>query len=236
MENPQQAEGLAPAALARRLVRMGLKASLATVDGEGAPFVSLVLTATDWAGAPVLLLSRLAQHTRNLERDQRASLLFEDAVNAGHPLDRARVSLQAVAERLAEPDADGVGDRFLRRHEDARGYASFADFSFWRMRPMGAHLVAGFARIHSLAREDMLVPTEGAAALLAGESLVLAELNRVLEGAAGACLGAKSATGVDPEGVDLLSNGNALRIDFGAPCLTPMEAVEATMKAISPRN
>ena len=74
----QPASPTEPAPASRRLIRTALKASLATLDrATGHPYASLILVATEPDGAPVFLISRLALHTRNLEKDPRASLLID---------------------------------------------------------------------------------------------------------------------------------------------------------------
>jgi heme iron utilization protein len=82
------------AASARRLVRLARTGSLATMDEAGGPFVSLVTVATSMAGEPVLLISRLARHTRNLERDPRAALLVvAPGGQSADPLAGARLTI-----------------------------------------------------------------------------------------------------------------------------------------------
>ncbi len=88
---------------ARALVRKGLKASLATIAaGSGYPYASLITVASDAGGAPIFLISGLAQHTRNLGHDSRASILFDGTGAAGDPLQGARVTLFGVAEKTAD--------------------------------------------------------------------------------------------------------------------------------------
>jgi putative heme iron utilization protein len=127
--------------------------SLATLTVDGAPFASLVLTATDEAGDVILLLSRLAAHTRNLECDPRASLLAIAAGGeTGDPLAGARVTVLGRAERGT---SDEARRKFLDHHPEAAAYVSFADFGFWCLKIESAHLVAGFGRIVDLSREAL---------------------------------------------------------------------------------
>lgn len=135
----------AEAAVARALIAAGGTASLATLDAEGAPFASYVIIAPDPGGAPVTLLSRLAIHTRNLERDQRASLLFvREPEPGGERMTAERVTLTGRFMKTDDPEARRL---FLERHPDAARYADFADFSFYRFEIAAGHLVAGFGRI-----------------------------------------------------------------------------------------
>ncbi|HLJ62585.1 MAG TPA: pyridoxamine 5'-phosphate oxidase family protein [Stellaceae bacterium] len=140
-----------PVTLARILLRECLRASLATTLEDGAPYASLVLVAAAEDGAPLLLLSDLAQHTLNLSRDPRAALLFDGTAGVKDPLDGARLTLLGEVERW-----DNEADRFLERHPSARTYVGFKDFHFYRMIPTRAHLVAGFGRIHWLEGSALL--------------------------------------------------------------------------------
>src|SRR5918911_593544 len=139
-------QGFEPRRAARRLLREGRGAALATLDEGGAPYASLVAFATEADGAPLILISGLARHTRNLGRDPRAALLI-DRRAADDPTAGPRVSLMG---RMEITQAPAARRRFRARHPGAF-YADFADFAFWRMRLDSAHLVAGFGRIVELA-------------------------------------------------------------------------------------
>ena len=124
-----------PVASARHVLRLAATASLGTLDDDGAPFTSLVTVATTAAGEPILLLSDLALHTRNLKRDKRASLLLvAPGGEGGDPLAGARLTLTGT---LARDDDPALRRRFLARHEEAAGYAGFADFGFYRLTVEG---------------------------------------------------------------------------------------------------
>ena len=142
--------------------------ALATLTAEGAPFASLVLTASDEAGDIVLLLSRLAAHTRNLESDSRASLLaVASGGEAGDPLAGARVTVLGRADREV---SEAGKRRYLARHPEAERYASFGDFAFWRLRIDSVHLVAGFGRIVDLTRAEMAAGDDASASPPAADS------------------------------------------------------------------
>ncbi|MCB1497243.1 MAG: pyridoxamine 5'-phosphate oxidase family protein [Bauldia sp.] len=144
---------------ARHLIRRAGAATLATLDRQGAPFASMVSVATTMAGEPVLLLSDLAVHTRNLKRDPRASLLLvAPGGEQGDPLAGSRLTLVGPVVADDEPE---IRERFLAHHPEARGYADFSDFGFYRMALGGAHLVAGFGRIVDLARKDLVDGQDG---------------------------------------------------------------------------
>jgi heme oxygenase (biliverdin-IX-beta and delta-forming) len=226
-EMPSKAE---LAADTRGLVRRALKAALATIaSGSGYPYASLITTATEACGAPIFLISALAQHTRNLTQDARASILFDGTGAAGDPLQGARVTLFGRAEKVAD---EAVKRRFLARHPEAAFYADFPDFAFWRLEVEGAHYIGGFGRIVDLTPAELLLDTRVASDLLAAEPDILAHMNADHADAvrlyatrlAGGPEGLWRMSGIDPEGCDLIWEGDARRIRFSGPISTPDEA------------
>ena len=139
------------AKVARELVAGASRAALATLDERGAPYASLVLVADDGAGNALLLLSDLAEHTKNLARDPRASLLVEPAEVSGDRLAAARVTLVGKIARL---DDEIARAKYVARHPSAAMYAGFKDFAMYRLDVERAHLVAGFGRIEWLEAPD----------------------------------------------------------------------------------
>jgi putative heme iron utilization protein len=128
---------------ARELMRAQMSASLGTLM-DGAPYVSLVLVAFDADGSPLLLLSRLAQHTKNLRGDPRVSLLFDGTAGLEEPLTGPRLTVLGTAAVCNDPHALG---RYLARLPSAETYAGFADFDLYRVTIARGHLVAGFGKI-----------------------------------------------------------------------------------------
>ena len=140
---------MTPAAL---LMRRPGSAALGT-SLEGAPYVSLVLTAPDSDGSPLLLLSDLAQHARNIAADPRVSLLFDDTTGSADPLTGARLTVVGMAARCDEPDALS---RYVACHPSAERYAGFGDFSLYRVRVERGHFIAGFGRIEWIGADRLL--------------------------------------------------------------------------------
>ena len=218
------------AASARGLVRRAFKGSLATIDrGNGYPYASLVTLATDAAGAPTALISKLARHTANLAKDGRASIMVEETGALADPLQGARLTLYGV---VAPTTDEGVRRRFLARHGEASLYADFPDFAFWRLAVEGAHYIGGFGRIFDLGPSDLLLPLRGAEALIEGEPGIVEHMNGdhadALELYAtsleGASPGSWRMAGIDPEGCDIILEGQARRIVFVTPIATPSGA------------
>jgi putative heme iron utilization protein len=141
-------------AKARALLREAGRATLATLL-DGAPYASLVLVAEDEDGSPILLLSDLAEHAKNLKRDKRASLLIDGTAGLADALAGPRVTLLGSMERSSEARLKA---RFLARHPNAATYAGFGDFACYRMKVARAHLVEGFGRIAWITPEDLFPP------------------------------------------------------------------------------
>lgn len=142
-----------PKQAAKALLREGLSGALATLmPGSGEPYCSLVNVATADDGSPLLLISTLAIHTRNLLADPRASLMIDER-KEGDPLEGARIMLMGTVTRTDDPAAR---QRYLSRHPEAEQFANFKDFSFYRMEIARIHLVAGFGRIVDLKPQDVL--------------------------------------------------------------------------------
>jgi putative heme iron utilization protein len=208
-----------PKATAKKLLREGRSGALATlVPGSGDPYCSLVNVATAADGAPLLLISRLAVHTKNILADPRVSLMLDER-KLGDPLQGARVMLMGTT---AVSDDKDVRRRYLERQPEAEMFAGFGDFAFYRIALKGAHLVAGFGRIVDLKPDDVLTPVEDATELTAAEPDILAHMNAdhadtcrlYATKLLGAADGAWRCVGCDPEGLELQLDRTALRLPF----------------------
>ena len=127
---------------ARTLIASGRVATLSTHSQQwpGYPFGSMVTYAVDAQGRPVFFLSSMAMHTQNLTSDMRASLTVMQP-GAEDPLAAARLTL--VGTVVAAP-AEEVSELYLTRNENAREWADFADFAYYRMEVAAAYLIGGF--------------------------------------------------------------------------------------------
>lgn len=134
--------------LARDLVDGARKAVLSTLAlrPAGYPFGSLVAIATDERGRPLLLLSQLAEHTKNLQACANASLLVADEA-AADPLASPRVTLLGACTLVPAGEVEAVRTRYLAHHPEAETWAAFRDFAFYRLEPVDVRLVAGFGRM-----------------------------------------------------------------------------------------
>src|ERR1700716_1063154 len=123
--------------------------------GNGDPYCSLVHVASHCDASPMLLMSRLALHTQNILGDPRVSLMLDERAE-GDPLEGARIMLAGRAEQAGGAGEVVLRGRYLNAHPSAEAFVNFKDFSFFMVKPAGAHLVAGFGRIVDLAPEQFL--------------------------------------------------------------------------------
>lgn len=217
-----------PVTEAKTLLRRVRAGALATLDSaDGSPFASLVNVATDFDGAPLLLLSKLAAHRTNIEKDARISLLLSEG-GKGDPLAHARLTVKGLAEIVEEEGAKArCKARFLARHPKSALYADFPDFSFFRVTVSGGHLNGGFARAALLSAEELLSDVAGAEALRTAEAGAIEHMNADHADAvrlyATKLLGGREGpwriTGIDPEGLDLAFADDTLRLVFDKPVL-----------------
>lgn len=215
--------------LTRRLVRAQATAALSTVSADGQPHASLVLNCCDLAARPVLLISSLAVHSKNLTAEPRVALLYEDCRDLESPLTGPRLTLSG---RLSPTHDDDLRARFLRRHRDAEVYADFADFDFYRLDVTSAHLVAGFGRIETIAAEALVFGPPCNADLAAQEAGIIDHMNTdhadavdLLAHKLAQAEGADwTMTGIDAEGLDLGREGRLRRVNFETPLQAAAEA------------
>lgn len=208
-----------PKLAAKKLLREGRSGALATLmTSTGGPYCSLVNVATDITGAPLMLLSTLAIHTKNLIADSRVSLMLDER-KEGDPLQGARIMLTGSCSKNADPSASSA---YLRRHPEAEQFASFGDFAFYRIDITRAHLVAGFGRIVDLKPADVLTDVADARPLVEAEAGAIEHMNADHAEACrlyatkllGAPDGNWRCAGIDPDGIELQNGRTALRLPF----------------------
>ncbi len=201
-----------PALRARAVMRAVDRAALATAQA-GWPFASLVLVALDHDAAPLLLISDLSEHAKNIKADPRVSLLFDGTQGLDDPLTGPRVTVLGEAAPVEDPR---LKDRFLARHPSADLYAGFADFHLHRVGVTRAHLVAGFGRIHWVEARELLVAPDESFGREEAATLAAVNADPKMLNAAVRALGLEGdgwrLTGIDPEGLDLRRAGSIARL------------------------
>ena len=135
---------------ARTVVAAQSRGALSTlaVEPAGAPFGSVITYGLDAAGRPSFFVSTLAEHTRNLDADPRASLLVvEDTPAGADPLASARVTLLGTAAEVTDP-AERAAARagYLAANPNAF-YVDYGDFRCLRLEVTGVRYVGGFGRM-----------------------------------------------------------------------------------------
>lgn len=233
---PKNEGTVSPGFAALQLIRAAERATLATLlqreENAGWPYASLVLVASRLDGNPLLLISDLADHSKNIAKDPRVSLLFDGTAALDEPLAGARLTLLGHARETTD-SADRT--RYLARHPSAATYADFKDFRLYQVEVARGHLVAGFGHIHWLEAKDILYDSDRTAALAAHEAEILAHMNEdhgaAISDYAHRLLGLDgegwTMTGIDPDGIDLRCGGRAVRLPFKEPVLRVEEARQA---------
>jgi putative heme iron utilization protein len=217
---------------ARRFARGQHSGVLSTISRrvEGFPFGSVAPFILDHAGRPVILISTLAEHTRNIDADPRVSLIVQpyspDMQVAG------RVTILGKAERLA--DKSELGPRYLRFHPQAADYFAMHDFSFYRIEPVRVRYIGGFGKIHWVEPEHYLLPPSPLAEQEAG---ILEHMNadhgENLRAYCRHVHGAETENvemiGIDPDGFDVRIDRGQLRFDLETPIADAHAARQALM-------
>ena len=141
------------AELARTLTAGQRQATLCTLTADGYPYGSVVSYAVDDAGAPLLLISELAEHTLNARGDDRVSMLVAAAApRDGDPLGSARLTVLGRLRRADDQSAPRAP--YLERHPYAAAYVDFSDFSFWRLAVEKCRFVGGFGHMSWVTAES----------------------------------------------------------------------------------
>ncbi len=220
---------------ARRLTRGQHSGVLSTLSQrvEGFPFGSVAPFILDHAGRPVILISTLAEHTRNIDADPRVSLIVQP-YNPDMQV-TGRVTVLGKAERLA--DKSELGPRYLRFHPQAADYFAMHDFNFYRIEPVRIRYIGGFGKIHWVEPEHYLLPPSP----LAGqEADILAHMNadhgenqraycRHVHGVDSESV---EMIGIDADGFDVRADRTVLRFDFEAP-VTDAQAARQALVALA---
>ena len=221
---------------ARRYLRHHLHGVLATISQklDGYPFGSVVPCLTDHAARPVMLVSRLAEHTKNIAADPRASLVVRDA--GADPQAGARLTLTGDARR-AGAELSALQARYLQYFPAAERLLALGDFSFFCIEPVTLRYIGGFGAIHWISPADYAPPAN---ALAACEADIVAHMNAD-HGAAlrDYCRHFKQrqpATvgmlGIDCDGFDVRADQEVLRFEFDQP-VVDAQAARTALQAMA---
>ena len=227
---------------ARTLVVQISTGTLCTLahDPEGYPYGSFVTVAFD-SGNPIFLISELAEHTKNLERDSRASLLVAEGGSAD-PLANGRVTMLGPCTRVGEGGGSARA-AFFGAHPNSTYYADFRDFAFWKLRVDYVRYIGGYGRMSWISKADWhaaepdpLGPS--AAGMIAhmnadhADAMVLycKAFSKATE------VTSASMTGVDRYGFDMSAmtpqGPRPVRLAFAKPVSTPEEVRAALISMV----
>ncbi len=199
-----------------------------SVKFAGYPFGSLVPYCLDETGQPLILISRLAQHTQNIKADPKVALTLIDASPSGDIQQQERLTLLADAQPVQEVASAAL--RYYGYFPQAAGYHDQLDFEFYRLQVHQARFIAGFGRIHWQSLEQLIIPNPFSMEQEAG---IVSHMNNdhreALE-----CYCAKKGIdcsdqeitmcGIDAEGLVLRVGQGLHRLDFSQPIKNMQEA------------
>ena len=206
---------------ARRLLRHCRNGALATHSQrlQGYPYATVVPLMLDCDAHPIMSLSRLAEHTRNIEADERVSIVVHvpnDDVQAA-----SRLTLLGACRRAA--DRAQLAERYLRYFPSAARLLDL-DFDFYRMSPTALRYIAGFGSVHWLAPEAIrppaIIPADIEASVLgevnANHAEALRDWLRRVHAIAAADV---RIVGFDCDGFDARADDKLVRCAFAEPVL-----------------
>ncbi|ORL64638.1 HugZ family protein [Pseudomonas putida] len=196
----------------------------------GFPFGSVVPYCLDGDGHPLILISRIAQHTHNLQKDAKCSLLVgerdaEDVQAVG------RLTIMAQARKLTDEAAiEAAAERYYRYFPDAANYHKAHDFDFWVLEPVRHRYIGGFGAIHWLDQVTLANPFAGQVEASMVEHMNNDHANAIahyveltnLPRTAPAQL-----VGIDSEGMHLRIGQGIHWLAFPTVCNTPIQVREA---------
>lgn len=219
---------------ARRMLRAHRYGVLSTLSKrfDGYPFGSITPYLADHDGSLLILISTLAEHTKNILHDPRVSLVTHDQRDP-HIQTQGRVTV--VGNAAPEPDREQAGLRYLRYFPEAQTYFAMHDFSFYRIRPVAIRYIGGFGRIHWVDMEDYAVQPYP---LIEQESGVVAHMNSDHQDALRdycrhfhQCTALDVAMlGIDLDGFDVRADDQVLRFDFAQPVSDAQQARTALVE------
>lgn len=224
------------APLARKLIRARNFGVLGTHshDVPGYPFGSITPYVLDRQGQPMILISTLAQHTKNIAQDNKVSLTVWEDTDAD-PQSVGRVTWIGDAEKITA-DAAEAQARYITYMPSAAGHFGAHDFALYRIQLKRLRYIGGFGAIFWVERDPMLAPDP----LAGAEAGILQHMNDDHSAAlVKYCLAFKNLTvaaakmvGIDELGFDVIADDRRLRFEFEQPVTTP-EEVRAAMVAMS---
>lgn len=220
---------------ARRYLRRHRYGILATQSQAcaGYPFGSVTPFVLDHQAQPVILVSRLAEHTKNIAANPRVSLLVHEPA----PDIQAGSRLTLIGDAAAPADPDSIKRRYLRYLPNAERLLALGDFSFYVIAPRRLRFIGGFGDILWLSPGNYAPPANR---LAEEEEALIAHMNQRQAPDLRACIdffhqrpaAAVEMIGIDCDGCDVRADSEILRVDF-EPAVTTAEAARAALVALA---
>ena len=200
--------------------------STMSIDVPGYPFGSVAPYCADAQSRPVIYISQIAQHTRNILADSRVSLtVVDNNADSDDVQARGRVTLIANALPVSDNETD-THVRYFRYHPSARQYDQTHDFAFFRLELVRVRFIGGFGQIHWIEPSEFMTKNPFSAAQ---ESQIIQHMNNDHGDALKHYSGGQPAemVGIDAEGFDVLRSGKKVRFTFETPIHNMQEARQA---------
>jgi len=188
--------------------------STISVDVEGYPFGSVTPYCMDRMCRPIIYISPIAQHTRNIVADSRVSLTVIEKGASEDVQAQGRVTCLANAVQI-DDDRD-ARERYFRHFPSSRQYDRTHAFSFFRLELVRVRFIGGFGQIFWLDAREFSLPNPFSAM---DETRIIQHMNQDHSEVLRRLVQNDSAemVGIDAEGFDVLSVNTKIRIPFAAP-------------------
>jgi len=220
---------------ARRMLRAHRYGALSTLSNKfaGYPFGSITPYLVDHDGSLLILISVLAEHTKNIQHDPRVSIISHDQRDP-HIQTQGRVSALGNAEPAADQEQAAL--RYLRYFPESRTYFEMPGFSFFRIRPIAVRFIGGFGHIHWVNMDNYAVAH--AEAFAQQEQPMLDEMNarhqdsllRLLHQRHGINATDVQAIGLDCDGLDVRCGDQVWRLDIAETITDPAQFFQAFIR------
>lgn len=216
---------------ARQMLRAHRYGALSTLSKkfDGYPFGSITPYLVNHDGSLLILISTIAEHTKNIINDPRVSLITHNQRDS-HIQTQGRVTVVGTAHLVEDKAQAGI--RYLRYFPEAESYFSMHDFSFYRIVPVAIRYIGGFGKIHWVSTEDYLCLNY---ALAEQEDGVIAHMNsdhrdtmqRYCQHFHQYAAQQVEMLGIDCDGFDVRADDQIQRFDFTEPVLDAQQARQA---------
>lgn len=202
--------------------------STVSMDLPGYPFGSVTPYCTDRMSRPIIYISHIAQHTRNIVADSRVSLTVVERTDSDDVQAQGRVTCVGDARQVAQGD-DDVRERYFRYFPSARQYERTHGFEFFRVELVRVRFIGGFGQIFWVEPAAFMTANPFSSV---EETRIIQHMNKDHAEALSRYVGGGQAemAGIDGEGFDVLKGGKKIRIPFASPVSNMEEARKALVE------